>query len=97
MDVCSHGSVVLLQSDDENDSFRAVTLVVSALVYQLSKKSNPVFRMLLLVLYWAKVELVGEPSSPFSLSTLVGWLEGLDMGLEENTSFRVLLTDGRVL
>lgn len=48
-------------------------------------------------LTWAKVELVGEPSSPFSLSTLVGWLEGLDMGLEENTSFRVLLTDGRVL
>lgn len=24
MDVCSHGSVVLLQSDDENDSFRAM-------------------------------------------------------------------------
>lgn len=50
MAVCRHGSVVLLSSGgDENDSFRAVT-GLGLLVYQLSRKSNPVFRMLLLVL-----------------------------------------------
>lgn len=48
-------------------------------------------------LTWAKVGLVGDPSSPLSFSTLLGWLEGLDIMLEENTSSRVLLTDGRVL
>lgn len=40
---------------------------------------------------------MGDPSSPFSLSTLVGMLEGLDLMLEENISSEVLLTDGRVL
>lgn len=71
--------------------------LLSAVVYQLSKKSNPVFRMLLLVLNWAKVGLVGEASSAFSFSPLVAILEDFGIKLEENTSSRVLLTDGRVL
>lgn len=34
------------EDDDDDDSLR------EAVGYQLSRKSNPVFRMLLLVLYW---------------------------------------------
>lgn len=124
--------------------------LVSAVVYQLSRKSNPVFRMLLLVLNWGEgtrgqevgrdgdsvrdiqtgyvilyalsafylcclasfnggaitiltwenvglASTLDEASSSFSFSTLVDRLEGLDIMLEENTSSRVLLTDGRVL
>lgn len=51
VDVCSHGSVVLVaRSEDGDESFGAERWLVSAVVYQLSRKSNPVFRMLLLVL-----------------------------------------------
>lgn len=40
---------------------------------------------------------MGDPSSPFSLSTALGTLEGLGIMLEENISSKVLLTDGSVL
>lgn len=69
---------------------------MAVVFYQLSRKSNPVFRMLLLVLNWAKVGLP-DKSSSFSFSIVLGVLEGLDIMLEENTSSTVLPADGSVL
>lgn len=68
-------------------------------IYQLSRKSNPVFRIELLVLNW---ENVGLPtscagSSCFSFSVLVETDGDLDRRLEENISSKVLLTEGSVL
>lgn len=55
------------------------------------------YACILKLLTWANVGLEDEPSSPFSLSTLVGLLGGLDIILEENMSSKALPTDGRVL
>lgn len=64
--------------------------------YQLSKKSNPVFRMLLLVLYCEKAGLPVCMSSSFSLSLVDSkGVLGPRPGL--NTSSTELLTDGSVL
>lgn len=82
--------------DDESDSFSVATRLGSR-CYQLSRKSNPVFRMLLLVLNWEKVGLAAGPSSTLSFSALVALCVGLDNMLEENISSTVLLTEGSVL
>lgn len=69
-----------------------------AFLYQLSRKSNPVFRMELLVLNWENVGLVpGLAEASSSFSALLEMEDDLDKRLEENTSSRLLLTDGSVL
>lgn len=68
--------------------------------YQLSRKSNPVFRIELLVLNWENVGLLpesGAGSSFLSFSTVVEAEGDLDMSLEGNISSKVLLTEGSVL
>lgn len=69
-------------------------------IYQLSRKSNPVFRIELLVLNWENVGLLPAScagSSGFSFSALVETEGDLDRRLEENISSKVLLTEGSVL
>lgn len=89
--------MVLLQSDAGDDGSGDW---FNACFYQLSRKSNPVFRIELLVLNWANVGLPPTScagSSCLSFSALAETEGDFERRLEENMSSRVLLTEGSVL